>query len=222
MTILAAKRATGAAPRDRAPDKEISMHEWSSLRVRRPHAAREARRALPPWLALVVVPLAFAVPALAAAAPPPASTAPATSAAHDAAAANALQEIAAFNQRFTDTTLHMDMPGLKALWADDGVSLLPGPAPIVGKPALSRFLDDVVAQMPGYKVTRHENDFHDIRISGDWASEWATTHQIVQPPGDKPAIEIWGKVLLVLHREPDGWKIEREMWTHTDPPAKAK
>ena len=199
------------------------MHTTSSPSSpsRRPLAANAARLAL-----VVVLPLAFAATAAtasaasaasaAAAAPPP----PSASAARDVAAANALQEIAAFNQRFTDATLHMDMPGLEALWADDGVSLLPGPAPLVGKPALSRFLDDVVAQMPGYKVTRHENDFHDIRVSGDWASEWATTHQIVQPPGDKPAIEIWGKVLLVLHREPTGWKIEREMWTHTDPPAK--
>ena len=122
-------------------------------------------------------------------------------------------EIAAFNDKFTAATLAMDNAAVMALWADDGVTLLPGMAAVSSKKTIAAWLDGVVARMPGYKVTKQEDDFHDLVISGDWASEWGITHQVVQPPGDKPPIESWGKILLVLHRGKDGqWRIEREMW----------
>jgi ketosteroid isomerase-like protein len=107
----------------------------------------------------------------------------------------------------------MDNAGAMALWADDGVTLLPGMAPIAGKKTIAKWLDDVVANMPGYKVTQQENEFRDIQVSGDWASEWGTTHQVVQPPNGKAPIEGYGKILLVLHRDESGeWKIKEEMW----------
>jgi uncharacterized protein (TIGR02246 family) len=107
----------------------------------------------------------------------------------------------------------MDNAGLMSLWDDDGTTLLPGMAPISSKKTISKWLDDVISKMPGYKVTKQENDFHDIQVSGDWASEWGTTHQVVQPPDGKPVIEIHGKILLVLHKGKDGaWRIRNEMW----------
>jgi ketosteroid isomerase-like protein len=67
--------------------------------------------------------------------------------------------------------------------------------------------------MPGYKVVKVEIDFHDLQTSGDWASEWATEHQVVQPPDGKPVIDSRGKMALVLHREVNGeWKVKQEMW----------
>ena len=124
-----------------------------------------------------------------------------------------VREIEAFNKRFQEVTLRMDNAEAMALWADDGVTLLPGMAPIAGKKTIAKWLDDVVANMPGYKVTQQENEFHDIRVSGDWASEWGTTHQVVQPPDGKPPIEGFGKILLVLHKDESGeWKIKEEMW----------
>jgi len=122
-------------------------------------------------------------------------------------------EIEAFNQRFQEVTLRMDNAGAMALWADDGVTLLPGMAPIAGKKTIAKWLDDLVAKMPGYQITKQENEFHDIQISGEWASEWGTTYQVVQPPDGKPGIESYGKILLVLHKEKDGrWRIKQEMW----------
>jgi ketosteroid isomerase-like protein len=36
---------------------------------------------------------------------------------------------------------------------------------------------------------------------------------VVQPPDGKPAIEGYGKMALVLHREGSGeWKVKQEMW----------
>jgi ketosteroid isomerase-like protein len=67
--------------------------------------------------------------------------------------------------------------------------------------------------MPGYRVTREEIDFRDIRVLGDWAYEWGLEHQVVQPPDGKPAIDGLGKILLILHKDGHGeWKLQQEMW----------
>ncbi|HEY6321758.1 MAG TPA: DUF4440 domain-containing protein [Thermoanaerobaculia bacterium] len=137
--------------------------------------------------------------------------------------AGATQEIEAFNRRFREAILSMDNRTTMALWAEDGVTLLPGMAPIAGKQTIARWLDDVTAQMPGYRVARQDNQFHDIRVAGDWASEWGTTDQTVQPPGGKPPLVIHGKILLVLHRDASGsWKIQEEMWNSVEAAAPGK
>ncbi len=133
-------------------------------------------------------------------------------------------EIMAFNAKFTAAILRMDNAAIVGMWAEDGVSLLPGSTPIESRASIQKMMDDVVSKMPGYKVVRQEDDFRGIEISGDWASEWANTHQVVQPPDtSKPPIEIYGKMLLVLHREKSGeWKIKREAWTQSPAPQSAK
>jgi uncharacterized protein (TIGR02246 family) len=125
----------------------------------------------------------------------------------------AQKEIEAFNQKFREATLKMDNAASVALWADDGTTLLPGMAPLTGKSNIAKWLDAVTAKMPGYHVVSQENDFHDIQVAGDWASEWGTTIQVAQPPEGKEPLEIHGKILLILHREKSGeWKIKQEMW----------
>ena len=107
----------------------------------------------------------------------------------------------------------MDNEAIFALWADDGVDLMPGEAPIVGKKAIVAWVQNILTNLKGYKVTKQEMEFHDIVVSGDWASEWALEHQVVQPPDGKEPIETWGKMALILHREATGeWKIKQEMW----------
>ena len=127
--------------------------------------------------------------------------------------ASGKEEIERFNSHLQELHLKMDTPGIFALWADDGVDLMPEEAPLVGKKAIRAWVEDIVAKMPGYKVTKEEMEFHDIRVSGDWASEWGLEHQVVQPPDGKEPIKTWGKMALVLHRETNGeWKIKQEMW----------
>ena len=128
-------------------------------------------------------------------------------------AGNARAEIEAFNRRYVELHQKMDTEGIFATWAEDGVDLMPGEDPLIGKKAIVEWVENIVAKMPGYKVVKEEMEFHDIQIFGDWASEWATEHQVVQPPDGKPVIESRGKMALVLHREANGeWKVKQEMW----------
>jgi uncharacterized protein (TIGR02246 family) len=123
------------------------------------------------------------------------------------------KEIDAFNQRYVERHQKMDTTGIFALWAEDGVDLMPGDAPLIGKKKIVSWVEDMLAKMPGYKVIKQEMEFHDIHVSGNWASEWATEHQVVQPPDGKPPIETYGKMALVLHREVNGqWRVQQEMW----------
>jgi len=122
-------------------------------------------------------------------------------------------EIDAFNKKYIAAHLRMDNAAVLSMWAEDGISLLPTTDPIIGKEAIGKFMDEVVGRMPGYHMQKMDVDFHGIEVSGDWASEWAEEHQVVQPPPGKRVIDSYGKLLLVLHREADGnWRITREMW----------
>src|SRR5260370_31308979 len=128
-------------------------------------------------------------------------------------AASGKDELDKFNNHFREVHLKMDTAGIFALWADDAVDLMAGEAPMIGKKVIQAWVEDIVAKMPGYKVTKQEMEFHDIQVSGDWASEWALEHQVVQPPNGKEPIETWGKMALVLHREVNGeGRIKQEMW----------
>jgi uncharacterized protein (TIGR02246 family) len=123
------------------------------------------------------------------------------------------KEIEAFNKRYVELHLNMDTAGILALWAEDGVDLMPGDAPMIGKKKIATWVEDILAKMPGYRVTKQDMEFHDIHVCGGWASEWASEHQVVQPPEGKPPVESYGKMALVLHRETNGeWKVLQEMW----------
>ena len=127
--------------------------------------------------------------------------------------ADARSEIDAFNKKFTELHLKMDTPGIMAMWAEDGVDLMQGEAPIAGRKTITAWVENVLSKNPGYKVTKEEMEFHDIQVCGDWASEWATEHQVAKAPEGKPDFDGHGKMALVLHRGPGGeWKIKQEMW----------
>ena len=91
--------------------------------------------------------------------------------AHRVKADSGTAEIEQFNQKFLAAHLRMDTAQILSFWEEDGVSLMPEMAPIVGKKAIQKFVEDAVASMPGYKVTKQEIDWREIRVSGVWASE---------------------------------------------------
>lgn len=122
------------------------------------------------------------------------------------------QTVAAFNQRLESATRDMNMEALSAMWDNDGVSLLPGTAPLVGKPAIDRFLTDTTADLKGVRMEAFTMRCSGLQQSGSWASEWCAERQQLRTAEGKP-IESMGRLLLVLHRGTDGvWRLSREMW----------
>ncbi|MBU6206172.1 MAG: DUF4440 domain-containing protein [Alphaproteobacteria bacterium] len=121
--------------------------------------------------------------------------------------------IVAFNAALSDATRNMDNPATLALWEEDGVSLLPSTPPIIRKPAIAKFMADVMASLSGARMTGFELHCTDIAVHGNWASEWCTEHQHVVFANGKPPFDGGGKMLFVLHRGVDrAWRIKREMW----------
>jgi ketosteroid isomerase-like protein len=127
-----------------------------------------------------------------------------------------------FNRKFLECILNRNHAGMLAMWAEDGVDLMPGEPPLVGKAIIATWLKGVEKQGTGSRVLKEELEFHDLRVSGDWASEWAEEHQTVQPQG-KPPVEGYGKIALVLHREgKEKWSIEQEMWNDSPVPSSTR
>jgi ketosteroid isomerase-like protein len=125
---------------------------------------------------------------------------------------NSATTLQGFNRKFRECVLNTDHTAMPAIWAEDGVDLMPGEAPLLGKKAIATWLRALETRGVGSRVSEEELEFHDLYVSGDWASEWADEHQIVQPKG-KPPIEGYGKIALVLHREENKrWTIKQEMW----------
>src|SRR6476659_3710650 len=110
----------------------------------------------------------------------------------------------------------LDNAAVLALWEDDGTSLLPSTKPIVGKRQIGAFLDRVTRDNPGARMESFTLECFDIRVSGDWASEWCTEHQVVLLRDGK-RFDGHGKMLLVLHRGADAkWRLHDEMWNQGD------
>ena len=125
-------------------------------------------------------------------------------------------EIAAFNAKYTDATRRMDNAATMSMFADDAVDLLPGMEPMTGKATITKWLDQTMEGLKGIQMVSNEDEFHDIRVAGNWASEWATTHQVVIL-ADGKRLEIYGKMILILGRGADGaWKIKEEMWNNVE------
>src|SRR6185312_5907656 len=103
------------------------------------------------------------------------------------------KEIDAFNEELKQSILSMDNARIMALWDEDGTDLLPGQEAVTGKANISKWLYGVTDKMKGWKVVSQDNEFHDIQINGDWASEWATTVQVSQPPEGKKIVGIMKK-----------------------------
>lgn len=149
-----------------------------------------------------------------------------------AAAANARQSaplvdrsgIAVFNKTFTEAIRSMNNEAVLSLWEDDGIALLPDTKPVLGKPAMRTMLQTISSAHPKAEMKHFTNECFDVAGSGPWASEWCLEHQVVSEPG-KPTFDSWGKMLLVLHRQPSGeWRLVREMWNqgaHSERPSLA-
>lgn len=118
-----------------------------------------------------------------------------------------------FNRRFLENCRNMNNKGAADMWAEDGVDLLPGMEPMVGKVAISKWLLGLDEQLKGAKVTQCDVDWQEIKIVGDIAYEWGINTQTVSVPDKTDPFKNKGKITLILRRQAQGeWKLALESW----------
>jgi uncharacterized protein (TIGR02246 family) len=118
-----------------------------------------------------------------------------------------------FNRRFIENCRTMNNKAAVDLWAEDGVDLLPGMDPMVGKAAISKWLAGLEEQSKGAKVTQCDVDWQNVQVSGDTAYEWGINTQTVSLPDKPQPFKNKGKITLILRRQPQGeWKLALESW----------
>lgn len=131
----------------------------------------------------------------------------------------ARKSVDAVNQEIVRACQQRDFDATLALWADDGVDLLPGLAPLVGKAKISSWLDSLRPQMEGSKMRYCTIDWQDVQIHGDLAYEWGINRQFVEYPPPRKSAPNEGKILFILKRQSDGrWKVALESWNSSPQP----
>jgi ketosteroid isomerase-like protein len=107
----------------------------------------------------------------------------------------------------------MDHAASAELWADDGVDLIQGLQPMVGKAVIAAWLNGLTPGLKGARMVSCTIDWKQITIQGDWAYEWGINKQRIEFPPPQQPFESEGKITLVLKRQRNGaWKIELESW----------
>lgn len=125
----------------------------------------------------------------------------------------ARDSVAALNAKEVKACREMDNAASASLWADDGVDLIQGLQPMVGKATIAAWLNGLTPGLKGAKMVYCTIDWKQIAIQGDWAYEWGVNRQRIEFPLPQAPFESEGKITLVLKRQTGGdWKIELESW----------
>ncbi|MBV9075230.1 MAG: DUF4440 domain-containing protein [Acidobacteria bacterium] len=128
-------------------------------------------------------------------------------------------DLSSFNRRFIDACRAKDNAAALALWADDGVDLLPGMDPMVGKPAITAWLNDLEQKTKDARILQCDVDWKETKVAGDMAYEWGINTQTVSLPNRSEPLKIKGKITLILRKQQDGsWKLVLESWNSNPQP----
>ena len=130
------------------------------------------------------------------------------------------KKVDAVNQEIVRACQQRDFDATAALWADDGVDLLPGLAPMVGKAKITAWLDSLRPNVQGARMVYCTIDWQDIQIHGDLAYEWGINRQLIEYPPPRKSAPNEGKILFILKRQAGGqWKVALEAWNSNPQPA---
>jgi uncharacterized protein (TIGR02246 family) len=117
-------------------------------------------------------------------------------------------QVEAIRQGFQDRAAMVnraDVQGLIDFWCDDGINLAQGKAPVIGREALAA---QTRANWEAVAMTNRIHDLKEVRVfSDEWAMMWGLYQDDRTPKAGGPTKKYYGKVLLILKRQPDGsWK----------------
>jgi uncharacterized protein (TIGR02246 family) len=100
-----------------------------------------------------------------------------------------------------------DIPRLSGMVTDDAVFLPPGFPPIRGKQAVETMYRSF---FPRFSSVEQSVSMEEVQLAGDWAFAWGTEKFTLVPQAGGAPIEIEGKGMTILKRQPDGsWKFAR-------------
>ena len=100
-----------------------------------------------------------------------------------------------------------DIPRLAGMVTDDAVFLPPGFPPIRGKQAVKTMYETFFPQFSSVEQTV---SLEEVQVAGDWAFAWGTEQFTLVPRAGGAPIEMQGKGMSILSRQPDdSWKFAR-------------
>ena len=100
-----------------------------------------------------------------------------------------------------------DIPGLAGMVTEDAVFLPSGFPPIRGKQAVETMYRSFFPQFSSVEQTV---SIEELQVVGDWAFAWGTERFTLIPEAGGAPIEMQGKGMSILRRQPDGsWKFAR-------------
>jgi len=130
-----------------------------------------------------------------------------TGTAHAQASRSDIAAITEAARQFSAAYMRGDVDAITALYTLDAVIFPERSDAISGHDALKRYWK----HEPGQKVTRHRLIPTQVTIDGKHAYD----HGIYEIAGERNG-KAWGpvrgKYLVVWRREPDGWKMQLDMW----------
>ena len=126
--------------------------------------------------------------------------------------------IAELQRRDIEANMALDTEKLLALRTDDVVYLAPGRAPLAGKDAVRKYLEEIHGQLASWDMLGYEENWQEVQVVGEFAVEWGTISIRARQQGDSKESAAVRNVMQVLHRQPDGdWKIARTVWNIQSP-----
>jgi len=109
--------------------------------------------------------------------------------------------------RFSEAYARGDMKAVAAFYTEDAIAFPPGGEMTKGRPAIQQMwqstMDSGVKSLAFTVV--------DVGASGDLAHETGTAELKIQPAG-KEATTAKVKYVVVWKKQPDGWKLHRDIW----------
>lgn len=120
-----------------------------------------------------------------------------------------VQAIDALSKKDIAACMKDDVDTLCSLWTDDGVLLMPGAPPLVGKKAICGMLQQQKASAKGAFTTGYTEEWQEVRMVGNYAWQWGEMSQTqADTAGKQQTTRV--NAIRILRREKDGsWKVAR-------------
>ena len=117
------------------------------------------------------------------------------------------QAIRKMTEDWTASVRAKDIARLASMVTEDAVFLPPGLPPIRGKQAVEAMYKRFFPQFSSVEQTV---SIEEIEVCGEWAFAWGTEGYVLVPQTDGPSIQMQGKAMSILRRQPGGsWKFAR-------------